>query len=471
MSRLIVQKGFQEKVFSCNCDIAFVGGAMGSGKSYSLVLEVMKHVKDPNFRCGIFRKNRQNLLCSGGLWEELGEVADNMGLKYQTNKHLLIYKFKTGASVHFCHGNHPNFKNFLKGTQFTSIFIDEGDEFDEEIFKFLMARLRSKANIKPYMRITTNPSEGWIKGLIKPFLNEDEYPIPELSGVVHYLYFIGNDPIIKRNKEDFLTECDLKQEDLKDIRTFTFISGKVTDNRKLLENNPEYLANLKTLSFYERDKYLYGWWGALPKQGLFKESQFKGYMGFPDKPDRCIVTCDPALSAGKNNDYSVATCWALIGSSLYLIDMMRGKWNYNEIRLNLEAFLEVNDFADCCYIEDYQAGTVLLNELKGNFKGISLKPIRRDPRHSKVKRAYKAVSFMNYADVYLPIDHDKIRKPFLREICGFSSEMSHRHDDICDTFFDACIIFSHSVKKSENKTQTTLNRNLENLGSMSRVSA
>lgn len=99
LSKLTVQKGFQEQVFNCQADIAVIGGAMGAGKSYALILEMMKHVKDPHFRCGVFRKNRGNLLCSGGLWEELGLVADAMRLKYSTNKHQLVYKFESGASI------------------------------------------------------------------------------------------------------------------------------------------------------------------------------------------------------------------------------------------------------------------------------------------------------------------------------------------------------------------------------------
>ena len=69
-SRLEVQSGFQEKVHMCTADIAVIGGAMGAGKSYALILEVMKHIKDPHFRCGIFRKNRANILCPGMGWTE-----------------------------------------------------------------------------------------------------------------------------------------------------------------------------------------------------------------------------------------------------------------------------------------------------------------------------------------------------------------------------------------------------------------
>ena len=106
--RLEVQKGFQEKIHKCKADITIVGGAMGAGKSYALILEVMKHIGDPNFRCGIFRKNCANILCLGGLWEELLQVARSCRLRGKTNRHDLKVTFPSGSVVHFGHANHPN---------------------------------------------------------------------------------------------------------------------------------------------------------------------------------------------------------------------------------------------------------------------------------------------------------------------------------------------------------------------------
>jgi len=351
-SPLLIQSGFQTKVFKCEADIAIMGGAMGAGKSYSLILEVMKHITDPHFRCGIFRKSRANILCPGGLWEELLEVTASRGIPIKTNRHELKMTFPSGAIVQFGHANHPNFKQYLKGTQYTAIFIDEGDEFDEEIFKFLMARLRSKSTVKPYMRITTNPSEGWIKKMIKPFLNEEEYPITTECGKIKYLYFINNEPIVKESKDDFIKDHGLAKEDIQHIRTFTFIAGRVDENKKLLETNKEYISNLKTLSDHERDRYLYGWWGELPKDGMFQEKDFSYYTGFPDRADRYIICIDTALKCSVRNDYTVATSWAFKKNKLYLIDMLRGKWSYASMKERVEAFIIANDYVDSVYIED-----------------------------------------------------------------------------------------------------------------------
>lgn len=475
--RLEVQKGFQEKIHNCKADIAVVGGAMGAGKSYALILEVMKHINDPHFRCGIFRKNRANILCSGGLWEELLQVAASCRLKVKTNRHELKITFPSGAMVNFGHANHPNFKQYLKGTQYTAIFVDEGDEFDEEIFKFLIARLRSKAKVKPYMRITTNPSDGWIKRMIKPYLNEEEYPISELSGKVKYLYFINNEPILKDNKEDFVKDHGLPKEEMQHIRTFTFIAGRVDENKKLLDNNPEYIANLKTLSEHERDRYLYGWWGELPTDGLFKEQDFHIYTGFPERADRYVMFIDTALKAARHNDYTVATCWAFKKNKLYLIDMLRGRWTYSNMKSHVESFIMTNDYVDSCYIEAIQTGANLLDDLKcsnnSTIRGVKYRPMHRQVRESKLNRAQGALSSLGHVKVFLPIDAEKIRKAFLKEICSFSADMSHAHDDIADTFFDAVNLLGKAVRRRPKVKEETLplSQTIETIGSMSRVSA
>lgn len=469
---LEVQAGFQQTVHNCTADIAIMGGAMGAGKSYALILEVMKHIRDPHFRCGIFRKNRQNILCPGGLWEEILQVADLCKIKYRTNRHELKITFPSGAVVQFGHANHPNFKQYLKGTQYTAVFIDEGDEFDEDIFKFLIARLRSKSQVKPYMRITTNPTEGWIKKMIKPFLNEEEYPITEECGKVKYLYFINNEPVVKNKKDDFIKDHNLSKEDMQHIRTFTFIAGRVDENKKLLDINPEYISNLKTLSDHERDRYLYGWWGELPRDGMFTEQDFQYYTGFPERADRYVITVDTALKCSAHNDYTVATCWAYKKNKLYLIDMLRGKWAYASMKQRMEDFITTNDYVDSVYIEDIQTGSVLLDDLRSTIKGIRFKSMHRQVRESKLKRAQGALANLGHVNVYLPMDSDKIRKTFLKELCAFSGDMTHANDDIADTFFDAINLLGRAVrKKPKPKAEPVeLSQTFENMGSLRLVS-
>ena len=49
-------------------------------------------------------------------------VAEYCRLAIKTNRHELKITFPSGAVVQFGHANHPNFKQYLKGTQYTAIF-------------------------------------------------------------------------------------------------------------------------------------------------------------------------------------------------------------------------------------------------------------------------------------------------------------------------------------------------------------
>jgi predicted phage terminase large subunit-like protein len=142
---------------------------------------------------------------------------------------------------------------------------------------------------------------------------------------------------------------------------------------------------------------------------------------------------DTALKCSAHNDYTVATCWAFKKNKLYLIDMLRGKWAYASMKQRMEDFVLANDFVDSVYIEDIQTGAVLLDDLRSTIKNIRFKSMHRQVRESKLKRAQGALANLGHVNVYLPMDSDKIRKTFLKELCAFSADMTHANDDIATT--------------------------------------
>ena len=73
----------------------------------------------------------------------------------------------------------------------------------------------------------------------------------------------------------------------------------------------------------------------------------------------------------------------------------------------------------------------------------------------------------------LPLDAEKIRKIFLKEMCSFSADMSHANDDIADTFFDAINLLGKAVRKRPKPKgeSVQLSQTIENLGSRHHVYA
>ena len=138
----------------------------------------------------------------------------------------------------------------------------------------------------------------------------------------------------------------------------------------------------------------------------------------------------------------------------------------------VEAFIIANDYVDAVYIEDIQTGAVLLDDLRNSVKDVRFRSIHRQIRESKLKRAQGALANLGHVKVFLPLDNDKIRKIFLKELCAFSGDMSHAHDDIADTFFDAINLLGKAVRKRPKpKTEIeNLSQTIETIGSLRRVS-
>jgi hypothetical protein len=102
---------------------------------------------------------------------------------------------------------------------------------------------------------------------------ETGYPIPERDGVIRYFIkngqnYIWGDTIdeVKEKSWHFLEEMikasGLVPENF--IKSITFISGSVYDNKKLLEKDPNYISNLLSQDEDEQSRLLKGNWKHIP---------------------------------------------------------------------------------------------------------------------------------------------------------------------------------------------------------------
>lgn len=283
------QEGYQMKALSSPADIVIGGGAAGSGKTFVLLLEPLRHITTvEGFGGVIFRRTFPQIKSEGGLWDTSMKLYPYAGAR--PNDTDVKWTWQNGNKIKFNHLEHE--KNILnwQGSQIPFIGFDELTHFSEKMFFYLMTRNRSACGVRPYIRATCNPDpESWVAKLIEWWINQDTgLPIPERDGVLRYFLKQGNDYVWGSSFEEVQEKAAhiikpivdksrglTKANDL--IKSITFIHGSVYDNAKLLEADPGYIGNLLSQDEATRSQLLDGNWKEIISDlDIYEYSSFLG---------------------------------------------------------------------------------------------------------------------------------------------------------------------------------------------------
>lgn len=162
--------------------------------------------------------------------------------------------FPNGSRILFRYCDHEKDADRFQGTEVDILFVDEATHQSEEKMKKLTACVRGVNNFPKRVYYTCNPGgegHGWVKRL-----------------------FIDKRYETNENPDDYM-----------------FIQSLVTDNKALMESNPDYLKQLEALPPKLREAWLYGRWDIF--DGMF----FEDFRDTPD-PDLCYkagITPEQAL--------------------------------------------------------------------------------------------------------------------------------------------------------------------------------
>ena len=315
------QKGPQEKFAASSADFAIYGGSAGGGKTWSLLLEPLRHSANPEFGTVIFRRNSVQVRNEGGLWDESAKLYPIVGARPQES--ILQWRFPSGSKLKFAHLEHEKTKYDWQGSQIPLIGFDELTHFSRSQFLYMLSRNRSTCGVRPYMRATTNPdADSWVADFIRWWIDQDTgLAIPERSGVVRYFTTVSDEVIWGAGLQELLDRySDLSPHD---IKSFTFISASVFDNKILLAKDPGYLGNLKAQSLVERERLLGGNWKIRPSAGLyFKRSYFEIVDAAPAdaRRVRCWDLAATSADEGKTPDWTVGMRMSRDSQGLFYIE-------------------------------------------------------------------------------------------------------------------------------------------------------
>ena len=177
--------------------------------------------------------------------------------------------------------------------------------------------------------------------------------------------------------------------------------------------------------------------------GIIKSAWFGYYDVLPKIKYRAIFV-DTAQKEKESNDYQVATLWGLgEDGNLYLIDMMRDKFQAYELEVRIPAFwnkAKVDKSSPLRFmgVEDKASGTQLIQNIQHKIRpAIPLKPIERS--RSKLERVMDVQGYIESGYVKLPRNAPFLND-FIHECEAFTANDSHPHDDQIDTMCDAIIM-------------------------------
>lgn len=317
------QQGPQEAFLATPADVAFYGGAAGGGKSWALLLEPLRHKKNSQFACVIFRRTYPQVTNPGGLWDESVKLYPLVGATPRESD--LEWRFSSGATVKFAHLQHESNRLDWQGSAIPLLGFDELTHFTRSQFFYMLSRNRSLSGVRPYIRATCNPvpdddeTGGWIHEFISWYIGEDGYAIPERSGVLRWFVNVGN----TLRWADDPAELAAKYPDATP-KSFTFIRSSLFDNQILMQQDPGYLANLQALPMVDRERLLAGNWKIKPAAGkVFNRSWFEIVDAVP-AGGRDVRFWDLAATeksiAKPDPDFTASVKMRRVGDVYYVMD-------------------------------------------------------------------------------------------------------------------------------------------------------
>lgn len=335
--KIAPQPGPQEMFLASPADIVIYGGAAGGGKSYALLLEGIRHSDNSKFSATIFRKNANQIMAAGGLWDTASELYPHLGAKPSRNPRP-TWRFPSGAKVIFAHLEYEKDKLAWQGSQICYLGFDELTHFTEGQFFYMLSRNRSSCGVRPYVRATTNPDvDSWVATFISWWINQDTgYPIPERSGAIRYMARYNNVIYWGDTPSDVVEQLggELTEEQCKSV---TFISSKLSDNQILMKADPGYIGNLKALPEVEKERLLNGNWKIKPAAGkYFKRALVTIIPEVPKDVTHWVRGWDLAATSAEENSNADRTAGVLIGkrsNGRYVIaSVINSLYSANEVR-------------------------------------------------------------------------------------------------------------------------------------------
>lgn len=242
-----------------------------------------------------------------------------------------------GVGVKFSHLEYEKNIHDWQGSQIPLIEFDELTHFTKKMFFYLLTRNRSVCGVKPYVRATCNPDpDSWVAEFISWFIDQETgFPIPEREGVLRYFMVNGDSYIWGDTAEEVIEKAWFILEPIVNrsgidpkefIKSMTFISGSIYENKALLDVDPSYLGNLLAQDESTQAALLHGNWKVvLSDNDIYDYYAFLGMFNNVYEVNRNgrFITADIAM---KGSNKLIILGWeGMLCVAIKIVDKSNGK--------------------------------------------------------------------------------------------------------------------------------------------------
>lgn len=176
-------------------------------------------------------------------------------------------------------------------------------------------------------------------------------------------------------------------------------------------------------------------WAALYQQhpvpdggALFKAEWIKHWSAatLPQTFDKVIQSWDMAFKGTDSSDFVVGQVWGKAGANFYLLDQIRGRWDFVQTLEMVKLLTKRHPKAWTKLVEEKANGAAVMSQLRSTVGGFV--PIV--PKESKEARAFSVTPLWESGNVFLPPHEvEWVDRDFLPELMVFPSGA---HDDQVD---------------------------------------
>ena len=308
----------------------------GGGKTFAEILDPIFDIENPKFTAQMFRKNENDIMKNGGLFETARDVYPHVGGEEKFTRKMFV--FPSGATINFSHLDNETesvIDDRFRGLQMPAIYVDECTQIKFSTIMKLITSNRNGHGIRNRMHLSCNPdASSWLRKFIDWFIDEDGHIIKERDGVIRYFFLAGKtvDDVIWGDTREEVYEKAKAQIDkawnpkfeeefgmtpLSLIKDMTFIEGDLFENKMLMESDPTYLANIAQGSDEDRARNIEGNWNVSSDdstQMVSRERLDNAFNIAEQRTGTYRMSVDVALQGSDN-------CVIVIWDGLHVVDI------------------------------------------------------------------------------------------------------------------------------------------------------